>query len=122
MTGQKRPRDAPSSSSAVHAVASVPKKTVQKKARKSSAAKSTGKSSGARTVLAPRPSPQSRATPVEAPARHNPRPARQRFRPLAYWKGERVVYGQHDPGRSGEDLVGAPFEQIVDVIVADVLE
>lgn len=36
---------------------------------------------------------------------------RQRFRPLEYWRGERVVYAQQDGM--------APFEQIVDVVVAD---
>ena len=40
------------------------------------------------------------------------RSQRQRFRPLQYWRGERVVYGQSDGTEA------APFERVVDVLVA----
>lgn len=37
---------------------------------------------------------------------------RQRFRPLEFWKGERVVYGHTE---------GTTFENIVDVIIPDLM-
>ena len=88
---------------------------------KRSARKSTGKSTGksqAPTARAPRRKLPSDSDEDDAPQhvrspppRANPRPARQRFRPLEYWRGERVIYGQ------GGDK--EPFERIVDVLVAE---
>ena len=87
---------------------------------KGSASKSTGKSSGARTKVAARVGPREATAeqPTRRPApRNNPRAQRQRFRPLEYWRGERVVYGQSGEVDGGADGVGAAFERIVDVIV-----
>jgi hypothetical protein len=80
-----------------------------------STAKSSTKSSGARTALASLA--DENEVEVEQPARerHNPRSQRQRFRPLEFWRGERVVYGQ--AGSSAARDAAAPFESIVDIIV-----
>ena len=68
-----------------------------------------------RTALASLAGPNDKALVLsrrdDTPARINPRPQRQRFRPLAFWAGERVVYAQMDAERGG------PFESIVDVVV-----
>ena len=57
-------------------------------------------------------SDQENAPTPEERVRHNPRSQRQRFRPLEYWKGERVVYGQQADG-------AAPFESVVDVVILE---
>lgn len=57
--------------------------------------------------------PALKAAPLEANDGNCRRSKRQRFRPLDYWKNERVVYAPTD--RRGS----ARFERIVDVIVAE---
>ena len=93
--------------------------TAKPKPRRTSIGKSSSKSltkTVTKTVLKPlreRPQPSEKegvGTPVSVP-RANPRPARQRFRPLEYWSGERVVYGP-----SGD---GAPFASVCNIIVVE---
>ena len=81
-----------------------------KKRRRPDSKSPTARSAG-RTVLAVR-EPE-RVTPPAAvqPPKGQRASSRQRFRPLEFWRGERVVYGR------SEDR--ATFEQIVDVIVAE---
>ena len=122
------PTETPSASAPASAAASAAKT----KKRRSSTTKSTGKSTGERTALVPlvqTPHVDDDATSMRAPwtsppdaplllehhERHNPRSKRQRWRPLEYWKGERVVY------EAPKDSP-APFARITSVLIRQTTE
>ena len=128
-SSKKRPPPTETPSASAPASAAGAAKT---KKRRSSTTKSTGKSTGERTALVPlvqTPHVDDDATSMRAPwtsppdaplllehhERHNPRSKRQRWRPLEYWKGERVVY------EAPKDSP-APFARITSVLIRQTTE